>query len=264
MNIDWFVVIAQIFNFLVFVFLLKRFLYKPIVQSMDLREAKIENRLAEAAAKVEDAGRLAESYQQQIRELAGKREQLLAEARAEADALRKDLLQKVREEVAESQAKWHETLRQQRDLFLRGLRQRAGKQVCIIAGRALSDLAGADLNRAIMDNFLHRIRSMNQETREQLTGAIRNAEGEVLLRSAFELEQEEKQQAVVSLRENLLERIEVRFETSPDLICGVELKAHDYQMSWNLEHYLQSLEEDFIKALEEEAQAKTGTEKMTG
>ena len=48
MQINWFTVIAQIVNFLILVWLLKRFLYKPILKAIDERERKIESQLKDA------------------------------------------------------------------------------------------------------------------------------------------------------------------------------------------------------------------------
>ena len=51
MLIDWFTVGAQALNFLVLVWLLKRFLYKPILNAVDAREKRIAAELADADAK---------------------------------------------------------------------------------------------------------------------------------------------------------------------------------------------------------------------
>jgi hypothetical protein len=48
MLIDWFTVGAQIVNFLILVWLLKRFLYKPILDAIDAREKRIAAELADA------------------------------------------------------------------------------------------------------------------------------------------------------------------------------------------------------------------------
>ena len=48
MHIDWFVFFAQIVNFLILLFLLKKFLYGRIINAMDAREAKIAAIFAEA------------------------------------------------------------------------------------------------------------------------------------------------------------------------------------------------------------------------
>ena len=51
MLINWFTVVAQAINFLILVWLLKRFLYKPILQAIDEREKRIATQLADAEDK---------------------------------------------------------------------------------------------------------------------------------------------------------------------------------------------------------------------
>jgi F-type H+-transporting ATPase subunit b len=51
MLIDWFTVGAQVLNFLILVWLMKRFLYQPILDAIDAREQRIAAELANAAAK---------------------------------------------------------------------------------------------------------------------------------------------------------------------------------------------------------------------
>ncbi len=48
MKIDWFTLIAQVINFLILVWLLRRFLYKPILKAVDEREKKIASQLKDA------------------------------------------------------------------------------------------------------------------------------------------------------------------------------------------------------------------------
>jgi F0F1-type ATP synthase membrane subunit b/b' len=51
MLIDWFTVGAEAINFLILMWLLKRFLYKPILDAIESREQKIAAELADAATK---------------------------------------------------------------------------------------------------------------------------------------------------------------------------------------------------------------------
>jgi hypothetical protein len=44
----------------------------------------------------------------------------------------------------------------------------------------------------------------------------------------------------------------VKFQTSPDMILGLELKAHGYKIAWSLDNYFESLESEIREALEEE------------
>jgi ATP synthase F0 subunit b len=138
-------VIAQIINFLILVALLKRFLYGPIIKAMLRREEEIAERLDEAANKKRAADEEGMRYRAMVQELADTREKMLAQAREEAEVLRRDLKQKAREETDKSQAQWHESFRQQREAFAQGLRLHACKQVFAVVRRALTDLADTDL-----------------------------------------------------------------------------------------------------------------------
>ena len=55
MLINPFTVLAQLVNFLILVWLLKRFLYKPILHAIDEREKGIAAQLAQAEGKVAEA-----------------------------------------------------------------------------------------------------------------------------------------------------------------------------------------------------------------
>ncbi|MEO8156065.1 MAG: F0F1 ATP synthase subunit B, partial [Rhizobacter sp.] len=50
MLIDWFTVGAQALNFVVLVWLMKRFLYQPVLDSIAAREKRIADQIAQAAA----------------------------------------------------------------------------------------------------------------------------------------------------------------------------------------------------------------------
>jgi F-type H+-transporting ATPase subunit b len=63
MLIDWFTVGAQLLNFLVLAWLLKRFLYRPILDALDAREQRIAAELADADAKRAEADKARDEFQ---------------------------------------------------------------------------------------------------------------------------------------------------------------------------------------------------------
>ncbi|MGB5569161.1 MAG: F0F1 ATP synthase subunit B, partial [Sedimenticolaceae bacterium] len=63
MLIDWFTVGAQLLNFLVLAWLLKRFLYRPILDALDAREQRIAAELADADAKRAEADKERDEFQ---------------------------------------------------------------------------------------------------------------------------------------------------------------------------------------------------------
>src|SRR5690242_5427666 len=111
MLIDWFTVGAQVVNFLILVWLLKRFLYRPILNAIDVREKRIAAELADAAAKQTGAQKERDEFQHKNEEFDRQRAALLRQATDEAKAERQRLLDDAREAAADLNAKRQETLR---------------------------------------------------------------------------------------------------------------------------------------------------------
>jgi F-type H+-transporting ATPase subunit b len=248
-QIDWFTLIAQVINFLILVWLLKRFLYGRVVRAMDEREAEIASRLRDAARRRDEAEAEAGDYRAKSRDLEQQRDHMLAQASAAAAAHRQELVEKARAEVDRMQAQWFETLQRDQEQLLREFRERAGQQVLTVARRALRDLAGAELEEQMLTVFLERIRGMDPAERQTLASTSRDSDGEIEIRSAFPVAPEMRQRFSDGLREHLGEGVVPRFEVEPKLGCGVELRADSHRMAWNLESYLDALEETFFQGL---------------
>jgi F-type H+-transporting ATPase subunit b len=86
MLIDWFTVGAQVLNFLILVWLLKRFLYKPILNAIDTREKRIATELADADAKKAEAQKEHDEFQSKNKTFDDERSGLLGKATDEAKA----------------------------------------------------------------------------------------------------------------------------------------------------------------------------------
>ena len=100
MLIDWFTVAAQALNFLILVWLMKRFLYQPILHAIDEREKRIAAELADADAKKAEAQKERDEFQHKNEEFDQQRAALLTKATDEAKAERQRLLDEARKAVA--------------------------------------------------------------------------------------------------------------------------------------------------------------------
>jgi F-type H+-transporting ATPase subunit b len=244
--IDWFTIIAQIINFLILVLLLRRFLYGPILRAMEEREAKIAARLQEAARREQEAEQETKTWRQKNQELETMREDLLRKAGQDAEDWRQNLIRKARQEVSDVRARWQQSLEQEQEALLAEIRKRTIRQVHAIARRALSDLANADLEHHLVEVF---IRRLGEDGRAEVTDALRQAQKPLVVRTAFASPPDMRHTLRAAVQDRIGGEVDVRFETIPDLICGIELQADDYKIAWSLDDYLASLEEDLIQAL---------------
>ncbi|UCG67000.1 MAG: F0F1 ATP synthase subunit B [Deltaproteobacteria bacterium] len=256
MLINWFTVIAQIVNFLILVFLLKYFLYDRVIRAMDQREQKIQQRLQEAEEKKQEAEQEARSYLEKNRDFDAKREEMLAQAKNEADARRKELTEKARLAVNNLRSVWLETIQRDKKSFVQDLRKMAGNQVYTIARKAFRDLADEDVEEKTINAFLVHLKGMSKKTREALATSIKESKNEVIVRSAFEIPAKMREKITGALHREIADGIQVRYEPALDLIMGIELKTRGRKIAWSLQDYLDTLEEHALQALETEAQRK--------
>jgi F-type H+-transporting ATPase subunit b len=255
-QIEWFTLVAQIVNFLILLYLLKRFLYGPIVELMDKREQKIAARLREAEEQHSEAEQQAERYRQQRRELEEKRSEQLAAVQKEVADRRKELLEEAHEEVQKKKRGWQEALEREQDAFVQELRQQLGREVTGVARRALQDLADVQVEQRMADLFVTRIRELEPTERDEISESIQGSDGKIVIRSTFELPEEMQQRIADVVQAQIMDGrgLDARFETSPELISGIEMQVDGYQVAWTIRDYLDHLEEQIRRTIEQESQ----------
>ncbi len=251
MLIDWFTIIAQIFNFIVLVLLLRKFLYRPILKVMQEREDRIRNQLTEAEEKQQKAQEQISLYQKKNQNWEQEHQELLQEAKHEIDNTRKKMMVKVRQEIEEHQTHWQQAIDREKKEFLDSLRKKISQQTFIAVRRVLNELADVELETHISKVFIERLRNMEQNQLEEYRAAVEKSDEAVLVRSAFNLLQQTREEIEAVTGKQFLNSKEVKFELDPDLVCGIELRAAGYKLVWSLSEYLERLEDLFEEGLPE-------------
>jgi len=253
LQIDYFTTAAQVVNFALLVFLLKHFLYRPLLKLMDEREMKIISRQKAAEDAKREAQAEAQSYRKKKEELSAEHEELLVKAKEDAKEFRADMMKKARDEIEETKIEWQRDLQRQRDDFISDLRKYSGRQLYAISRRALRDLANEDLERQIMIVFINRLKNLEESERETIKDFVKDSEQIIIVRSAFKVPEDIQQKIKDALASHAEADVRVQFEIVDDLICGVVMSAKNVEIAWNIAGYLDSLEADFSSWLEKRA-----------
>jgi F-type H+-transporting ATPase subunit b len=251
MLIDWFTVGAQALNFIILVWLLKHFLYKPILNAVDAREKRIAAELADADAKKAEAQKERDEFHHKNEEFDQQRAALLSKATDEAKAERQRLLDDARKAADALSAKRQETLRSDAHNLSQAIRRRTQQEVFAIARKALTDLATTSLEERMGEVFTRRLRTMDGKAKESLAEALKTTSEPALMRSAFDLPTEQRTAIQKALNETFSAEVRVRFETAPDLVSGIELTTNGQKVAWSIADYLSSLEKSVGELLKE-------------
>lgn len=246
MEIDWITVSAQVVNFLVLVYLLKRFLYGPIIRAMDSREQRISTRLEEAQAREQDAEDKADAYERKREELEKQKDERLEQAQRDAEAKRKKMIEEAREEVEQMRQEWRDDLEREKREFLRKLRDEAQRQITQVLRHVLDDLAERELEQEIVRVFIKRLAQLDEETRALLG----EHDGALEVLTAFELDADNQRAMNDALAEVAGEGAAIEFKRSDDLTCGIALRAGGRKIAWSVDEHLDALEERMQETLE--------------
>ena len=239
---DPFTVVAQILNFLILVWLLRRLLYGPITRAMAERDARIQAETNEARRLREEAAAEGERHRALVAAFETDREARLARAREQLEAWRQTHTQEARAEIEAQRQRWQQALEQEQHAFLLELRRRAGREILTVTRNALRDLADEAVEARIVTRFLDRLAEIAPADRDRLAAAAKADGATVHVRSAFALPDPERRRIGNAVSGALGPDVALTFETAPGLVGGVELKAGGFAIAWSIDDYLTSLE----------------------
>ncbi|WP_299198536.1 F0F1 ATP synthase subunit B [uncultured Amphritea sp.] len=248
MLIDWFTVTAQVINFLVLAWLLKRFLYQPILTAIDAREKRIATELASAAATKSGAEALRDKYQQKNSAFDKQQSERMSQLTEEVAAERARLLEGVRAESETLRSRLQSALKNEQHNLKQALSQRTREEVFAIARKALGDLAGTTLEARITDVFIRRLETLDDEEIMQFKSAFSSSGQPLVVRTAYPLPEEQCALLETAIRTKIGESVKIGFATETDLVSGIEIRTEGQKIAWSIDDYLVALA-DSVDAL---------------
>ncbi len=230
MQLDWSTLVLEVVNFLVLVWILKRFLYKPVLRVVGDRKAAIDKTLASAKVQQEDAHKLEQQYQSRLadweREKDGLRRNVSEELQAEKQRLTDDLhaaiAQEREKEVVLAKRRLAELERQAAD---QGLQQ--GAQ---FTAQLMERFAGPELEARLIAVAVEDLPHLPEPQRE----ALRSASHGIKISSAFPLADAQRTALTQALTTAAGQPVEATFAEDHDLLAGVRIAAGPWTVRANL------------------------------
>ena len=232
MHIDGWTILLQAVNFLILVWLLRRFLYRPVLAVIAERQAATGSVRSEAEAARQAAEAARRTLEDQRATLPAERDRLIAAARAEAEAERAALLDKARAEAAHALEEARARLAEERAQALGALQRHAADLGTQLATRLLRDAPARALTRPLLEEACAALEALPAAQRRALTDGTDPVP--VRLAVAAPLPDEDAAHARDRLAAALGRPVALELAEDPSLIAGVELHfAHSVvRRSW--------------------------------
>ncbi|WP_432741379.1 hypothetical protein ABXJ76_14185 [Methylobacter sp. G7] len=248
MAIDWFTVGAQMINFLILIWLLKKFLYRPIIKVMASREQGLVDRLQLVETQMSEAEQLKKHYETSLQQLASDKDNILAEARLQAETDRNQRLQSLNDELQQEKKRFDQEMHRQQQELGTVINRVVAEKALQLGGKILSSLADQSLEQQIVEHFLQNLAKLPDAEQSVLQQAL-SQDDAVIIISRFPLN--EAQRSKIRSRVDQLAPVrEMVFEQDSRLICGITLEAGGRSWEWNIDRYLAELEVELLKPLE--------------
>ena len=247
MQINWFTVIAQILNFLVLVWLMKRYLYKPILDAIDQREKKIKEELADAKTKKAEAKSEQEEFNKKNEVFDQQKKEMMDKAVAETNDQRQKLLEGAKNDAAVLQAKLEKTSNEAQEDLNHKIAQKTGEVVFAITRKALADLAGLSFEEQSVGTFIKRLNALKDTEKEQFIKAFKSGTNPVFVRTAFKLADKQQTEIKNAAGKILGDKTQFEFKMAPEIIGGIEISTKGYKLAWSISEYVNSFEKSIAE-----------------
>lgn len=234
MELNWSTFLLEILNFLVLVWILKHFFYKPLQQVIARRQQGIEQRLAEAEKVQRDAQQLQQQYEGRLGDWERERQQAREAMQKEMKDKRAQLERELQESLQQQRKRAEVVEQRHRREQLRQLEQQAVEQGGEFAARLLQQGAGPDLESRLQALLLDSLGKISAEQMGALREALQKNTQVVEVASAFPLLPHQREQIADELEDLLEQPVNCHFVENPELIAGLRLGIGSWVLGANV------------------------------
>ena len=155
--------------FLVLLFVLSRFAWKPMLEGLQRREEHIRSSLEEAQRARDEAQRIRDQLQDEMNRASEKVRDLLDQGRRDAQATTEEMVSKARAEIQTERDRLRREIELARDQALQELWNRTAGLAAIVSSKAIRRQLTAEDHRRLVDEAIAEFREAGAERQRQVS-----------------------------------------------------------------------------------------------
>jgi F-type H+-transporting ATPase subunit b len=234
MGLDWSTFLLELINFLILIWILKRFLYAPVKAAIEARRQRVEAVLAEAQATRVEAEQLRAEYQSREQTWTDEREQARAALERELGAERSRRLEELQAELQLQREKAAILEARQRQETERRVQGEALALAATFGSKLLARVADPCLESRLVELVIEDLPRLSEAHRHILATATDGGTGRVRVQSAYPLPSDQQAALESSLSAAAGRELRCTLERDPDLIAGLRIDAGPLVLEANL------------------------------
>ncbi|MDP9269502.1 MAG: F0F1 ATP synthase subunit B [Chloroflexota bacterium] len=165
-GVDWFKLLAQIVNFLVVLYLINRFGFKPLLRLMDERAARIKKGLEDAEAAARDRSLAQAEREAAVAEARKEAQAMIARANKIAEDTRAEILGEARTEAGKLVERARQEITAEKDKAMAELRSQVADLALDAAGKLVQSEMNTATQRRLVEGFLSEVQPADDGTQK--------------------------------------------------------------------------------------------------
>lgn len=243
MELSWSTFVLEIINFLVLVWILKRFLYKPVLETIARRKAGIEKTRHDAEALRAEAEKLQEQYQGRLADWSKERQEAREALAREIEIERTKKLADMQSDLEQEMEKTRVAETRRQADALHKVEETALLQAAQFATRLLKQGAGPETEARLVDLVIDELNNLPAERLTAIRNSYEAIPRKIEVVSAFALTGGHRKRLEQALAKLAGPEIPLQFEQNKELLAGVRITVGAWVLGANLRDELRGLAE---------------------
>lgn len=243
MELNWSTFVLEIINFLILVWILKRFLYKPVMEAIAKRRASIEQSMQAATAKDQAATALKAQYENRLGEWEQEKQLAREQLHQDIDQERQRLQAQLQAGMQQEAEKARVIADQQRQEEQRRYAQQALQNSVRFTSKLLAEVASPELEARLLTRLLAELNTLAETQQAQLKQALTQPEAKARIQTAYPLADTQRQQLVQALQAIGGRDIACEFAQVQELLAGARIQIGPWLLQASLQDELQAFAE---------------------
>jgi F-type H+-transporting ATPase subunit b len=239
MELNWSTFVLEIINFLVLVWILKRFLYVPVLGVIARRQAGIEKTLADAEVLRGDAETLQRQYQSRLADWDQERQQARDQLSQELESEGASKMEALQISLEDERKMASMTDARRQTDAMKKFEETALKQGARFATRLLEQASGPETETRLVELVLTELRKLPREQISALRDSNQKTPSVVVVTSAFPLPDDLRQRLQQELTTYINPDISLKFEQESELLAGLRITIGAWVLGVNLRDELE-------------------------
>ncbi len=239
MLINWFTLVAQIINFLILLWLLNKFLYKPVLKALDEREARIALTISDAESVKLNAMKELDDYSAKNVAIDKEKNSIIQDSRMAAEREYNKIIDSAKYAAQQLIDKQNNILADERDTFYKTASDELMARIIRITEKSIADLSDTTLESHLIVKCIDSIQKITDDERISIAKLLQFCNNTVVIRTSKPLDSDSVSQLQASLSTVFGSAITLHYEHASHLLCGIELIIDTYKLSWNAHDYIQ-------------------------